>query len=350
MAVRAGHAGTRHGRRVAVIGAALVAALGPASTALAAAPATQPAAALSAVTRATAQPAGSSQSRGWAPVPYRNAELSVPGSWLVETAQQQSCGISPARGMIFAGIGPRLPKGTGCSLPARLAWILPAGHIAPGLRHRRPTAVIHGFAVYRLPGGKTSARYLVPGLRVLVGVRGPQARRVLATLNRSPLSAVLRSGPPSPVPSGWTWQRSGGVWFAAPRSWTLQRAHQWATCGTGMEPSTLLLIDATRRPLPLPCPLQIPTAAADQAQPGLTVVTGKYAAASVGQHYGRCQERHGVRICLAAVTGQGGLFSGVLIFSVARPHHRATAFFLLGLSGTGYRALAVFGSVGPTSR
>jgi hypothetical protein len=335
-----------HGRRVAVLGAVVAAALGPVGTALAA---PRPAA-LSAVTQASRPRAGGSQSRGWAPVPYRNAQLSVPGSWLVETAQQQSCGISRAGGMIFAGIRPALQKGSGCGLPARLAWIQPAGPIGPGLRHRRPTAVIHGFAVYRLAGGNGSARFLVPALRVLVGVRGPQSGRVLATLNRSPVSMVLRSGSSGAVPSGWIWRRFGGVRFAVPRTWSVQRADQWATCGTGLEPGTLLLTDATRPPEPLPCPLQIPTAAADQAQPGLTVVTGRYAAESVGQHYGRCQDRHGARICLAAVTGQGGSYSGVLIFSVARLHHRVAAYFLLGLPGTGTRARAVLGSVAVTSR
>jgi hypothetical protein len=56
--------------------------------------------------------------------------------------------------------------------------------------------------------------------------------------------------------------------------------------------------------------------------------------------------RRGVRICLASVTGQGGLFGSVLIFSVSRPGQRAGTFFLLGLSGAGWRARAVFGSVG----
>lgn len=77
------------------------------------------------------------------------------------------------------------------------------------------------------------------------------------------------------------------------RSWTLQREHQWATCGTGLAPGTLLLVDATKPLLALPCPYSPPTASADQAQPGLTVVTGKYAAQSVGEHYTRCRVRHG---------------------------------------------------------
>ena len=147
------------------------------------------------------------------------------------------------------------------------------------------------------------------------------------------------------MPAGWTWHRFGGVRFAVPRSWSLQRENQWATCGTGLVPRSLLLIDATQPPARLPCPAPFPTAAAEQAQPGLTVVTGKYAARSVGANFARCRVRRGVRICLSSVTGQGGLLSGVLIFSVSRPHRHAATFFLLGLSGSGARARAIFGSI-----
>src|ERR1700683_1876816 len=121
------------------------------------------------------------------PVPYRDAELSVPGSWVVETPQQVSCGLQRADGMIFAGTRPEIPKGTGCGLTASLAWLLPAGHIPAGIQHRKPTAVIHGIPVYRLHSAKGSVLYLVPELKVRAGARGPAAQRVLATLNRSPL-------------------------------------------------------------------------------------------------------------------------------------------------------------------
>jgi hypothetical protein len=346
------------GRRAALIGAAAAAAvLGLAGSALAgrgAVPAASPkgaaisrggqAASLLAGRPAGGLPAGGSGApAGWAPVPYRRAQLSVPGSWVVQSPGQLWCG-PPARGMIFAGGRPVLPKGAGCRLPASLAWIRPAGHIPPGIRHRRPTAVIHGIPVYRLPGGRGSVRYLVPELDVRAGARGPLARRVLDTLTRSPLSVVLRRGPAGPVPDRWRWHRSGGVRFAAPRSWRPQRENQWATCGTGLVPGRLLLIDATRPPAPLPCPAPFPTAAAEQARPGLTVVTGKYAATSVGADFTGCQVRRGVRICLSSVTGQGGFASGVLIFSASRPRGQA-AFFLLGLSGSGARARAILGSV-----
>jgi hypothetical protein len=282
---------------------------------------------------------------GWSPVPYESAQLSVPGSsWLVESPQQLSCGFPQIDGMIFVGVKPAIPKDYGCNVTASLAWILPAGQIPKGIKHSKPTAVINGIPVYRLASAKGTTTYLAPELGVRVGARGKLAARVLATLTRSPLSVVLRRGPAAPVPAGYTWRQFGGVRFATPRSWSLQSENQWATCGTGLWPSSLLLIDATKPPLALPCPLQIPSALADQAQPGLTVVTGKYAAQSVGESYASCQSRGGVRICLSSVTGQGGLLGGVLIFSVSRPKH-ATTFFLLGLSGSGASARATFGSI-----
>jgi hypothetical protein len=147
------------------------------------------------------------------------------------------------------------------------------------------------------------------------------------------------------VPAGWIWLQSHGVRFAAPRWWHTQREQQWATCGTGLVPGRLLLIDAIRPPARLPCPAPFPTAAAEQARPGLTVVTGKYAATSVGADFAGCRVRRGVRICLSSVTGQGGFSSGVLIFSASRPHQPPAALFLLGLSGSGAHARAILGSV-----
>lgn len=110
-------------------------------------------------------------------------------------------------------------------------------------------------------------------------------------------------------------------------------------------PGSLVLIDAIKPPLALPCPFPFPYADAFAAQPGLTAVTGKFAARSAGEHFTRCQLRHRARICLATVTGQGGFLSGVLIFSVSSPHHHPAAFFLLGLSGSGARARAIFESI-----
>jgi hypothetical protein len=338
----------QRGWRIAAIATLAAAVIGLVSTALASPGATAAASSAAGIS-STGQAVGpltdaSVTPKGWSPVTYENAQLSVPGSWLVESPQQLFCGMPQISGMIFVGVHPGFPKSFGCDVPASLAWILPAGKLPKGIGQRKPTARIDGIPVYRVPSARGTTVYLVPELGVRVGARGKSAARVLATLTRSPLSVVLRRGPAASVPAGWTWRDFGGVRFATPRSWSLQREDEWSTCGTGLEPSTLLLIDATKPPLALPCPYLIPSAIADQAQPGLTVVTGKYAAQSVGESYASCQSRGGVRICRATVTGQGGLLGGVLIFSVSRPKH-ATTFFLLGLSGSGASGRAVFDSI-----
>src|SRR5262249_18496455 len=191
--------------------------------------------------------------------------------------------VGVVEGMVWGGEGERGGGGGGWRRAGEGAGSGLGGHVRPGVMHRRPTAVIHGIRVYRLPAEPGSLRYLVPELGVQVGARGPLARRVLATLTRSPLSVVLGHGPAGSVPRSWIGHQFGGIRFAAPGSWRQQREHQWATCGTGVGPRTLLLIDATRPPAALPCPYPFPSAAAEQAQPGLTVVTGKYAAMSVGE-------------------------------------------------------------------
>jgi len=199
--------------------------------------------------------------------------------------------------------------------------------------------------VYRLRSAPGSVLYLVPELRVRVGARGLLTRRVLATLTWSPLAVVLGHASAGQTHAGWVRHRFGRVNFAVPNSWKMRHEKQWGTCGTGIMPRSLLLVDVTRPPLALPCPSPYPAAGAEQARPGLTVVTGEYAAQSVAENFPSCRLRHGAQICLSSITDQGGFDSGVLIFSVSRPHQRATTFLLLGLSGSGAGARTVFASV-----
>ena len=79
----------------------------------AASPATAANAASLTATATDAAPAAQSVSpAGWAPVPYGNAQLSVPGSsWLVEAPQQLMCGLGGLRRDDLRGRHPRVPQG-----------------------------------------------------------------------------------------------------------------------------------------------------------------------------------------------------------------------------------------------
>ena len=282
----------------------------------------------------------------WVPVPFRRAQLSVPGAWFVEDSQEFWC-QSKSDSMIFVGIRPGVPKGgdPGCRhLHANYAWILPVGQLPPGIYHRTPT-LINGLHAYRVHSATKSVVYLVPELGVRIGAHGPKAKRVLATLNRSPLDIVLAPGPDRKVPASWVRREFGGVKFATPRGWHLNRADVWEVCGTGIDRRSLDLVNAKKRPIATPCPFPVPAAGALAAVPGLTVVTGKFAAESVAETYRRCLVRAGTRICLSTETGAGGFYGALLNLSVAKPQHHAKTFILLGLPGSGAQARAIFDSI-----
>lgn len=274
-------------------------------------------------------------------MPFQNARLLVPGQWIVESHTFGFFCPDKHEGMIFAGLKPGLPKHR-CHRP-NFAWINAGSATAPA--HRKPTLVINGFPAYRLHSAKNSVVYLVPKLGVIIGAHGPMAGQILATLRQSALATVLAKGPASPVPAHWVWRKFGGIKFAAPRNWHVSRATQWETCGTGVDSRSLDLINAEKKPVFPPCPFPYPTAANFAAVPGLTAVVGKFAATSVSESYPHCLLRGGTRICLSTQTGTGGFYSAVLIFSISKPHHHPAGYFLLGLSGTGARARAIFDSI-----
>ena len=102
-----------------------------------------------------------------------------------------------------------------------------ARHLPPGITHRKPTAIINGFPVYRVPSGKHS---LTRAQVAQVGGGTESAtKRILATLNRSPLSAVwLRVGS-AQCRAILVVRRFGGLRFAVPGSWRVHRQKAWAT-------------------------------------------------------------------------------------------------------------------------
>jgi hypothetical protein len=73
------------------------------------------------------------------------------GSEYAELSRQvKQAGLLERRSAYYAWKIPvTIPKGLGCGLTASLTWIRPAGHIPPGIRHRKPAAVTHGIPVYR---------------------------------------------------------------------------------------------------------------------------------------------------------------------------------------------------------
>jgi hypothetical protein len=101
---------------------------------------------------------------------------------------------------------------------------------------------------------------------------GPLARQVVATLTYSPLSVVLNSSVSS-VPAGWRHLAFGGIQFAVPGQWRLERVTSWGGCPGNIAPDVLELSTAQTMSTP-GCPRPPETAGYLVASPGMVLGSG----------------------------------------------------------------------------
>src|SRR5215472_11591116 len=174
------------------------------------------------------------------------------------------------------------------------------GHV-PGvvfLGEKAPKKTFRGQNCGRLPA---TVVQLLPDrsarLRVRVTARGPLADRVIGTLTRSPRSVVLARGPEFAVPRGWRWHEFGGIRFATPAAWAVQRYHSWGGCGFNVVANTVWLNDATRLAV-ASCPGPLETEGGTAANPGIEVSSGRYGDAGFTPARAACRRTAGVRVCV----------------------------------------------------
>ncbi|MHB1430949.1 MAG: hypothetical protein ACYCVZ_02370 [Streptosporangiaceae bacterium] len=283
---------------------------------------------------------------GWAPVAYLSAQVSVPGSWLVDAPGTGDCG-DRGRGVVFPGQGPRpgMFRTGGCRTPANVIVLTrfrsqPSASSAIAVR---PNATLNGIRVLteHRPGGRVVV--IAPSLGVRISARGPLAGRIVATLTRSPISVVLSSGPEFGVPSGWRWHRFGGIRFAAPVTWATRRDTWWGGCPYGIAARVVQLSTASALFLPS-CPALLDTAANLAARPGVVVGSGRYAALPSGAPgVATCPREHGLRACVAYGAGTDGTMTVV----VTVPGRARSALVVIGLAGSGATTRTILDSIGP---
>lgn len=282
---------------------------------------------------------------GWSPVSYRDAQVSVPSSWLVENGRYRPCGFSRPPGIVYLGASAagQSPVRTTCpraggvvsmaplSVSARAAW--------------RANAEINGLPAARHVSPAGALRYQVPALGLVLAVRGPLAGRIVATLTRSPLSVVLAPGPAPAVPVSWRWFRFGGIAFAAPAGWAVRRTGLLAGC-----PYEELTADTVQLrnvpilpgvPIGLECNYVPPTAGVRAGKPGIAVGTGL----KVRVSHGRCFSLQGMRACQVSYQ-----YASSLLDLVVYPPGRARPdTVLIGLAGTGATARTILDSIRPAA-
>jgi hypothetical protein len=275
---------------------------------------------------------------GWAPVAYGNVQISVPARWRV--ASRLVCGRA-WHGFVVLGT-------TATSLVARnrrckQAANMVAIQILPkGQGHtRRRTGQINGIPLLGVrPLVRGSATFLVPTMHVLITARGPLANQVLRTLTRSPLSVVLAAGRRFPPPHSWRWHHFGGIRFATPGAWRVQRSRLWFSCWDVVYPAlTVELVRGTRRVL-MSCAPPLDRAGFLRPSHGVAVGFGRYVGLYDATTEMGCRRLHGLRACFYWPSPGRPLELAVFVPGRSRP-----TLVEVGLKGSGAEARTIVESI-----
>jgi hypothetical protein len=279
---------------------------------------------------------------GWAPVPFGSVQISVPSSWLLESESTgTSCGAQD-QGMVFVALQIRVQtfRAMGCQLAPNVVSIGPAPR-RPAPRPGPAMRLVNGIRVTVAAAGPGSGRYLVPELGVQVTARGPLARRVLATVTRSPLSVAFATGPAFPAPRSWHWYSFGGVHFAAPASWPEMNSTGY-NCWPHLQAAAVTLL--TSRNTNMSCPAPLDTAGFWAGQLAVEVDSGQAAAILAVQiEHVRCLRLDGLRACISQESGGlGWLTLSAFPAGASRP-----TVVRIGLAGSGVVSREILDSIGP---
>jgi hypothetical protein len=153
--------------------------------------------------------------RGWVPVAYGDAQISVPASWVIGVG---ACNTAPGGGTLWLDQGESQTP----ACPGSTVFIL-SGKASHPLKH----SSLNGVTVYW-----TSAdAYVAPSLQVTVNGHGPLAGRVIRTLSFSPQAVALAPGPAPAIPSSWHRVSFSGLTVAVPVAWPEQRTSSVGGCG-----------------------------------------------------------------------------------------------------------------------
>jgi hypothetical protein len=274
--------------------------------------------------------------RGWAPVAYGNAQISVPPDWLV--GDRPVCG-RVGRGYVVLGTASTsfIVRNPRCKQASNMAavQILPPGQ---GQTHHR-SGYINGIPVLGVqPVARGYVSFLAPTLHVLISVRGPLGNKVLGTLTRSPFSVVLAAGPQVPVPHSWRWREFGGIQFAAPAQWRTIKSRVWNPCWAAItSPQAVKLVNATLA-VYFSCS---PIGPGIRPRHGVVVGGGRYVSPHRPATY-ECRSLQSLRTCFA-MPGPGGPLELVVYV----PGRAKPTVVDIGLAGNGLEARTIFESIRP---
>jgi len=283
--------------------------------------------------------------KGWVPVAYGDAQVSVPATWGVLF---NVCLIGSPVGDVYvnpnggfcAAKGP--PKGRTTVTLLRVT----GSDFQGSPSSYRPRSVINGIAVYELysygPAPYVGTHYLVPSLGIEVAAEGPLARRVVDTLTRSPRTAAVATGPAPSVPASWHSVTFAGLRFSVPAGWPINRTQ--VTPGLGaicLTPdvaflSTMVTLSTDARPFLLPPCAFIPPIP-QQPENGVQIDSGLSTEPVVTLAFSKhCLSFGGLTACPATSPAYS-----ILVLKVTVPGRSKPVYVSIGLAGNGMVARTI---------
>jgi hypothetical protein len=290
--------------------------------------------------------------KGWVPVDYGDAQVSVPRTWsvLYNSSVCESGWIvgglyvNPSGG--FCG-AKEIPKTeTTVELKTAPHYKNPAMYGQRQLRNGISVYVLYTYGPKPVP-----TSYLVPSLAVEIEAEGPVAQRVVDTLTRSPRAVALASGPAPVVPSSWHKVTFARLTVAVPRSWSESRnsVNLWigdacGTAGVALLPGLSVVLSTDQRRVYLLCSSEHYYTPEDGVQVdagSLPRVERNTLYLSFSTH---CLHFHDLTACPATSPAYS-----ILVLKVTLPGRSKPMYVSIGLAGNGMVARTILYSLRPVT-
>lgn len=273
--------------------------------------------------------------KGWVPVAYGNAQVSVPASWgLFGGCPLPSQGTGQGQ-VLLAGLGPIQTYCMFDGTEGNFVGLGPGSDTSKGV-----ASVINGVTVYNL-----HAVWNVPSLGVQLSLTGPLGMRVLQTLTHSPRSVALAPGPTPLVPATWHRVTFGGLSVAVPKDWPEQKTTLLALgyCGayTSLDVAPPAVeLESGDQFSAFHCAAERANVAVSRSVDGLFVDPGPYSALRGVDGFGPCIHLNDLTACPTT----DDLY-GVLVLAVHIPGRGQPVAVQIGLQGTGETARTILDSM-----
>ncbi|MGA2530338.1 MAG: hypothetical protein ABSG36_14420 [Acidimicrobiales bacterium] len=285
--------------------------------------------------------------KGWVPVDYGDAQVSVPAKWKV-AYRSPACGSAIAPGELF--VNP-VPSTMSCvEIVQNQVQVRPL--VTSEVWRSLPQRAVNSVAVYGSASGKAGP-YYAPSLGVEIDIQGPLGKRVLDTLTWSPRAvaqtALILARAQTPVPASWRSESFDGISFSVPNTWrTVHTSHvvpiggSCAPEGVAL-PDSGVLLSTDRFPALVGCPVrpldsygrpEVPTNGVqiDGGPRAPTVTTSS-----------NCVGPRGLWVCMA--TDQ----YSILVLKVSVDNRVQPVIVSVGLAGSGTVARTILDSLRPST-